>query len=197
MTDFTLDRVLKERRDEIVARFVAELQRKDVPPPGLSRSRLADHIPRFLDEIGQELATRLHATRRASGGLEGIRLLVVDDDADALELLGVLFETSGIEVRTSDSAEAALAMLDSFSPDVIVSDIAMPGDDGYSLIRCIRTLPLATAVTPAIALTAYARSEDRNRALVEGFNAHLAKPVDPSELLTTIADLAGRLQTPK
>jgi CheY-like chemotaxis protein len=77
---------------------------------------------------------------------------------------------------------------------VLACDIAMPGEDGYSLIRRIRTLPSAVARTPAVALTAYARREDRNRALVEGFNAHLTKPVEPSELLTALADLVGRAQ---
>jgi CheY-like chemotaxis protein len=77
----------------------------------------------------------------------------------------------------------------------VISDVAMPGQDGYALIRRIRTLASDLARTPAIALTAYARNEDRERALVEGFNAHLSKPVDPGELLMTIADLAGRPQT--
>jgi len=78
---------------------------------------------------------------------------------------------------------------------VLISDVAMPGEYGYSLIRRIRMLASVVARTPAIALTAYARNEDRNRALVEGFNAHLSKPVEPGELLMTIADLAGRPQT--
>jgi CheY-like chemotaxis protein len=88
-----------------------------------------------------------------------------------------------------------MAVLEEFEPDVVVSDIAMPVEDGYSLIRRIRLSPANTARTPAIALTAYVRPEDRNRALVEGFNAHVSKPVEPAQLLTAIAELAGRPPT--
>ncbi len=130
------------------------------------------------------------------GGLEGLRVLVVDDDEDARDLLRVLLETAGCDVRTSSNADQGTVALEDFHPDVLVCDVAMPGEDGYSLIRRIRTLPSKAAKTPALALTAYARNEDRSRALVEGFNAHLRKPVEPAELLTVVADLAGRPRTP-
>ena len=150
---------------------------------------------------GQTSDPKVPASQSPTGavarGLEGLRVLVIDDDEDARELLQMLLQQSAIEVRTSDGVGTALAALDEFRPDVVISDLAMPGEDGYALIRRIRMLTSDLARTPAIALTAYARTEDRSRALVEGFNAHLSKPVDPGELLMTIADLAGRPQTSK
>jgi signal transduction histidine kinase/CheY-like chemotaxis protein len=129
-------------------------------------------------------------------GLEGVRVLVVDDDADARELLAYVFESSAIEVRTAGSASEALEVLKEFTPHVIVSDIGMPLEDGYSLIRSIRTLPDEDKKgIPAIALTAFARNEDRTKALVEGFNLHMAKPVEPSVLVRAVADLAGKMSS--
>jgi signal transduction histidine kinase/ActR/RegA family two-component response regulator len=143
---------------------------------------------------------RVPATQEEGGspmvpvGLEGVRVLVVDDEIDARELLVYVFEASGMVVRAAGSAAEALSTLDTFTPDVIVSDIGMPAEDGYSLIRSIRTLAddLRKRI-PAIALTAFARNEDRTRALVEGFNLHMSKPVEPSALVRAVADLAGRM----
>jgi signal transduction histidine kinase/ActR/RegA family two-component response regulator len=129
-------------------------------------------------------------------GLQGVRVLVVDDDADARELLAYMFEASGMEVRAAGSAAAALEALAGFTPHVIVSDIGMPFEDGYSLIRSIRTLPDEDKKgIPAIALTAFAGNEDRTKALVEGFNRHIAKPVEPSALLRAIFELAGKVSS--
>lgn len=126
-------------------------------------------------------------------GLVGVRVLVVDDEPDARELVGYLFESCGIEVRLAANVPDALSVLQSFTPHVVVSDIGMPGHDGYFLIRAIRTLRSEEKRNiPAIALTAFARGEDRRTALVEGFNLHLAKPVEPAELVQAVADLAGR-----
>lgn len=110
--------------------------------------------------------------------LAGIKVLIVDDDDDALEMLSYLLELSSLEVRSASSAVKALSALETFTPDVIVSEIAVPIDDGYSLIRSIRTLPSSKKSIPAIALAAFARNEDRTRALVEGFNRHVTKPVE-------------------
>ncbi len=132
-------------------------------------------------------------------GLEGTVVLVVDDDADARELLEFMLQRSGAEVRTVGSAAEALEALGDLEPSVIVSDIGMPNADGYSLIRDIRTHPQESRRgIPAIALTAFARSEDRTRALVEGFNVHMAKPVEPLELIAAVVRLAGsgRLKPP-
>jgi signal transduction histidine kinase len=123
-------------------------------------------------------------------GLDGVRVLVVEDEIDARELLTVLLEAAGLEVHSASSAAAARDELYVFTPDVIVSDIGMPDEDGYSLIRSIRTFPRSEVRNiPALALTAFARAEDRTRALTDGFNLHLTKPADPSKLLNEIATL--------
>jgi CheY-like chemotaxis protein len=126
-------------------------------------------------------------------GLEGIRVLVVDDDPDARDLVTYVLERCGMKARSAGSAREALAELETFTPDVVVSDIGMPGEDGYALVRSLRTLVSEEKRNiPAIALTAFARNEDRTRALVEGFNMHMAKPVEPTALVGAVADLVGR-----
>jgi CheY-like chemotaxis protein/two-component sensor histidine kinase len=130
--------------------------------------------------------------------LEGVRVLVVDDQADARDLLATVLEQSGIQVTLAASAAEALARLSNAGkedrPDVLISDIAMPGQDGYTLIHRVRDLgPEHGGDVPAIALTAYTRTEDRTRALAAGFQAHVGKPVDSLELKRAIAGLIGRL----
>ncbi|HEU4407860.1 MAG TPA: ATP-binding protein [Polyangiaceae bacterium] len=126
--------------------------------------------------------------------IEGLRVLVVDDEPDARELLAAMLAQCKAEVRTASSAAEALELLRAFRPDVLVSDVGMPGEDGYSLLDRVRALaPGEGGRTPAVALTAYARSEDRSRALLAGFNMHVAKPIDPTELLIVLANVAGRL----
>jgi signal transduction histidine kinase len=134
------------------------------------------------------------------GGLEcppqlhALRVLVVDDEADARELLGTLLRDCSAEVEAAASVPEALAVLGKFRPEVLISDLAMPEQDGFDLIRHVRTLPPeAGGRIPAVALSAYARAEDRRRALLAGFNIHVAKPVDPAELLVVVASLAGRV----
>jgi CheY-like chemotaxis protein len=123
--------------------------------------------------------------------LRGVRVLVVDDEADARELLTLIFTHYGAEVRAVASAAEALAAMDRWVPDVLVSDIGMPDDDGYSLIRKIRALDIDHGGNvPALALTAYSRSEDRTRALSAGFHRHLSKPADPVDLVTAVASLS-------
>ncbi len=125
-------------------------------------------------------------------GVGAVRVLVVDDEPDARELVAYVLETSGMEVRVAQSSAEAFAELGRYAPHVIISDLGMPDEDGYSLIRRIRMLPdKARRDTPAIALTAFARNEERTRALVEGFNVHMAKPVEPMALVQAVADLAG------
>jgi signal transduction histidine kinase/ActR/RegA family two-component response regulator len=121
----------------------------------------------------------------------GIRVLVVDDEEDARELVCIVLESAGMEARAAGSMEQALKLLETFTPHVIVSDIGMPGEDGYALIRSVRMLPSAEKKNiPAIALTAFAQNEDRTRALVAGFNAHMGKPVEPQALVKAVAELA-------
>jgi CheY-like chemotaxis protein len=125
--------------------------------------------------------------------LDGLRILVADNDGEALTLVETILKEAGAEVRTCLSAAEAFEQLRVWHPDVLVSDIEMPGEDGYSLIRRIRGLPAtAGGATPAIALTAYGRPQDRMRSLAGGFNMHVPKPVDPGELTAIIADVAGQ-----
>ncbi|MBD2356337.1 PAS domain S-box protein [Tolypothrix sp. FACHB-123] len=122
--------------------------------------------------------------------LTGIRVLAVDDDSDARELLTVLLSQQGAEVVTVNSAAEVLATLEFFQPDVIVSDIGMPDVDGYTLIQQIRALPPQKGgQIPAIALTAYARVDDRQRALNSGYQKHVTKPLDPEKLVQAVIAL--------
>ncbi|MEN3340255.1 MAG: hypothetical protein V7647_3931 [Acidobacteriota bacterium] len=124
--------------------------------------------------------------------LDNLVVLVVDDQPDARDLLKRLLEDCGAEVLSAASAEQALAMIQTRQPDVVVTDIGMPQEDGFELLRRIRTLATRGKV-PAIALTAFARPEDRARALRAGFAAHVSKPVDPAELVATVASVVGRV----
>lgn len=129
------------------------------------------------------------------GGLNlgGVKVLVLDDEADARTLVKRLLEDRGALVRVAATVGDALRLLGEERPDVLVSDIGMPGEDGYSLIRQVRALGIANGGdVPAVALTAYARSEDRMKAILAGFQMHVSKPVEPAELLTMVASLAGR-----
>lgn len=126
--------------------------------------------------------------------LDGLSILLVDDDADSLRMVATLFEAQGAGIATAASAAEALAHAVARRFDVIVSDIGMPGRDGYELMKECR----ARGVTaPAVALTAYARSEDRTKALSSGYQSHVAKPVDAAELLATVSALVRRMPTPQ
>jgi len=122
-----------------------------------------------------------------------LRVLIVDDDPDTLELLRMLFELNGSDVTIATSAAEAFSALSAAPPDILISDIGMPHETGYDLIRKVRALPAAQGgATVAIALTAYARSSDIAEALGSGFDRHLAKPVEPTQLLAMVASLARR-----
>jgi CheY-like chemotaxis protein len=125
--------------------------------------------------------------------LDGVRVLVVDDDAESLTLVEAMLARAGAAVRTSRSAHEAMEHLRAWSPSVLVSDIGMPEEDGYSLIRRIRALaPGEGGGTPAIAMTGYGRPQDRQQAIAAGFNVYVPKPVDPVELTGLIASLAAQ-----
>jgi signal transduction histidine kinase/ActR/RegA family two-component response regulator len=133
--------------------------------------------------------------RHSAIDLTGLRMLVVDDEPDARALLQRLLEECSASVVAAGSAEEALRLLESRSFDLIVSDIGMPGEDGYSLIRKLRALGVERGGNiPAVALTAYARAEDRVKALRSGYQMHLVKPIEPSELLTVVASVTGRMK---
>ena len=122
--------------------------------------------------------------------LSGLKVLAVDDEPDARMLLEAVFKQCGADIETCGSAAEALRMIEEYKPDVLVSDIGMPGEDGYSLIRKIREAEGKNGKhLPAVALTAFARSEDRFQALAAGFNMHVPKPVEPAELALVISRL--------
>jgi CheY-like chemotaxis protein len=127
------------------------------------------------------------------GDLRGVHVMAVDDDPDAVTLVAELLEAAGARVSTAASADEALRMMDDEPPQVLVTDLGMPRIDGFQLIERVRAHhnPRVRRV-PAAALTAYARSEDRVKALRSGFQIHLAKPIDPSELVTAVASIANR-----
>jgi signal transduction histidine kinase/ActR/RegA family two-component response regulator len=122
--------------------------------------------------------------------LTGVRVLVVDDEQDTRALISAVIARSGAEVTACASAGEALETLETWRPHILMSDIGMPGEDGYALIRRVRSLPPERGGhTPAAALTAYARDEDRGRALAAGFQLHLAKPFSPHELMAAVSEL--------
>lgn len=123
--------------------------------------------------------------------LEGVRLLLVDDDHDSLQFLSRLLEQQRAHVRTAQSAPEALQVLESYEPNVLVLDLAMPDEDGFSLMEKIRVREIGKKRAPAIALTAHVRVDDRVRALAGGFDLFVPKPVEAEELVTAIANLAG------
>jgi CheY-like chemotaxis protein/two-component sensor histidine kinase len=128
----------------------------------------------------------------AQVSLAGIAVLVVDDEADARSVVGAVLSDAGATVLTAASADEALAVVRSRRFDVLISDIGMPDRDGYQLIRDVRQLGAAEGGrTPAVALTAFARSEDRTRAMLAGYQVHMTKPVEPQELVATIRSVAG------
>jgi PAS domain S-box-containing protein len=127
--------------------------------------------------------------------LSGVRALVVDDEADARALVKRVLESNRALVLTAASADEAIEVMQRESLDVLLSDIGMPEHDGYELLRRVRSLPASQGgAIPAVALTAFARSEDRRRALMAGFQLHVSKPVEPAELLAVVANLSGALQ---
>jgi PAS domain S-box-containing protein len=148
-------------------------------PPEAHRIR-----PIAADEEGLERAPRL----------DDVRVLIVDDEADARHLVAAVLQKRGALVFLAASSAEAMLLVQSERPDVILSDIFMPDEDGCAFIRKVRSLPTdGGGRTPAAALTAYARAEDRMRALAAGFQLHLAKPAVPAELVTVVATLAGKM----
>jgi CheY-like chemotaxis protein len=155
-------------------------------------------IARADGEDGSAARSRVHPTAAGQVAMLGpslreLRVLVVDDDRDGLDLVATMLINSGAEVRACTSAAEGLAAIQAWRPDVLISDIEMPGEDGYAFIRRVRALDTPKiARTPAVALTAYGRVEDRLRTLSAGYSMHVPKPVDPVELTTIVASLAGR-----
>ncbi len=157
--------------------FIVRLPSAAHPAP---RATAPGAVPSFPDEKKPEDLP----------SLLGVKVLVVDDDRDARELLRALLALHGASVRIASSAGEAIEQFAVRPPHVLVSDIAMPDEDGYELIRKVRRRDGDEGRVPAVALTAFARSEDRRSAIAAGFNMHMSKPVDPAELLTVVACLA-------
>lgn len=153
--------------------------------PLISISGLGEHPAAVLSQHSG-------VPRLSKSSLEGISVLVVDDDADGRLLVKRLLSEAGADVRDSSSANHALEQLDAVQPDVLVCDIGMPDRDGYSFIRAVRSQGYSHRDLPAIALTAFARTEDRQRAMLAGYQLHLSKPVESTELLAAIITLVGR-----
>ena len=127
--------------------------------------------------------------------LNGVRVLVVDDDPSARELFEAIVQNAGGELKSAASVAEAVALLKSWWPDVLLSDIEMPEEDGYALMERVRELSATQhASLAAIAVTAHSRPEDRTRALEAGFHWHLSKPVEPSQLVAVLGSLTGRLE---
>jgi CheY-like chemotaxis protein len=161
------------------ATFRLKLPLTIVHPAHDDRHRVEPHTPPRLDI--------------PAGDLRDVHVLAVDDERDALSLVAEVLQAAGARVTTVSSAYQALAALDNEVPNVILADLGMPLVDGYQFIdRVRRHRNPRVRELPAAALTAYARTDDRMRALRAGFHIHLAKPIDPAELVTTIASLANR-----
>ena len=153
---------------------------------------LAVHVAPRDDGGGPTHSAPPPPSSTASFLLDGLRILVVDDDADSRDLVTTVLRDRGAEVKSAESAAAALLAFRAFTPDVLVSDIGMPDVDGYELLRRIRALPeLAGERVKAVSLSAYATAQDRANSLAVGFAMHLAKPVTIRELVRTIAAVAG------
>jgi PAS domain S-box-containing protein len=156
----------------------------DLPVMAVTRS-----MEQMVERADEAVAASVNSFSFASPpDLGGIKVLAVDDEADARQLLTTLFEQCGAEIRTCGSAAEAIALLDEYEPDVLVSDIGMPEVDGYALIRKVRA---SGKRLPAVALTAFARTEDRFQALAAGYNMHVPKPVEPAELALVISRLVN------
>jgi len=151
-----------------------------------------------VDEHGHAVATGLRSAAERGATpfppvrLDGLRVLVVDDEPDARRLLVRLLEEVGAIVTAAGSVVEAIKALESSKPEILVSDIGMPGEDGFDLIRQVRSLGHHPRDLPAVALTAFTQKDDQRRAVLAGFQVHLSKPADPHDLTSVIASLAGR-----
>jgi PAS domain S-box-containing protein len=163
--------------------------------PGLGQGAIFTVKLPLLPNSAQSLQpTAPNSALPSSEILDGIQVLVVDDEADTRDFLVAALEQFGAKVTAVDSVQAALTQLTQNRPNILLSDLGMPGQDGFELIQQIRLLPPAAGGNiPAAALTAYVRGEDRNRAIEAGFQFHVPKPIDPAQLLTVVKQLV-RLQ---
>jgi CheY-like chemotaxis protein len=173
-----------DRRSETIAKAIDVVDR--------NCHRLTEMIDDVLS-VGQHTNGTEPPADVFPGLLSSVNVLVLDDEPDGREVLKRLLEDAGASVHSAACAEDAIDELQhGYVPDLIVSDISMPGQDGYAFMRRVRQMDAPVRNVPAAALTALARVEDRRRALLAGYQTHLAKPVDPAELVATVASLTGR-----
>lgn len=176
-----------------------------VPPPSVQgdeelarRDRTQASPEELAGSLGTlpEVRPLLETSAELSSTLSGLRILIVDDEPDVRQLIATMLEESGAKVIAVESGIEALKVIEPLQPDVLISDIAMPLEDGYTLIRKVRNLKVEQGgLLPAVALTAYAREEDAKCAIESGFQMHLSKPVDTTKLVMAVANLAGRTLT--
>lgn len=151
-------------------------------------------LGRIIPPLQKEGLAATNLTIECPPNLDGLRVLIIDDDHDTLEMLGTVLSQCEAEVVTVASAAEAILEIKRRRPDVLVSDIGIPDEDGYELIKRVRAMDERSEyILPALALTAYAKAEDRVRALAAGYQMHLAKPVEPEEFVLVVANLAGNL----
>ena len=179
-----------------IVRHLVELHAGSVEAQSLGEGKGAKFIVRLPIREGsliQRVSEAPSGTIVSTAMLMGVRLLVVDDDPGARELISGMLEGFGAQVSTAESGQQAMSLLFAQRPDVLIADLGMPGMDGYTLIEQVRALePDFGGLTPAVAVTAYASPQDRLRALQAGYQNHVAKPVEAEELAIVIASLAGR-----
>jgi signal transduction histidine kinase/ActR/RegA family two-component response regulator len=178
-----------------IVRHLVELHGGTVSAESEGTGKGATFSARFplLSDRSTPIAPAADLNAAETRSLDGLRVLLVDDEPEAREILSTVITRTGAEVKTCNSASDALSKLAEWRPDVILSDIAMPDEDGYSFIGKVRSLPRDKGgETPAAALSAYARDEDRMQALAAGYQMHIAKPIGASQLVTMVAKLAGR-----
>jgi signal transduction histidine kinase/ActR/RegA family two-component response regulator len=184
-----------------IVRHIVELHggtvHADSPGPGRGATFTVDLPVRavHIERLDNKVQLPLHDSpvmNLKDVRLDGLRVLVVDDEADARRVLSKVLDEAGADVTSAGSVKEALLALTAKDPHVLLSDIAMPDQDGYDLIRQVRNLGHLAKDLPAVALTAFAHKDDRLRVLLAGFQVHVAKPIDPHELIAIVATLAGR-----
>jgi CheY-like chemotaxis protein len=154
--------------------------------------RTANRLTDVEVETSPALGKSSQSTLSGLPALEGLRILIVDDELDTRDLIATVLLRCGAEVKGCETAAEAFEQFQEWPPDLLISDIGLPGEDGFSLIKKVRETDAEGEQVPAIALTAYASPDDRARVLDAGFQMHIAKPVDPEQLVAMAADLAAR-----